>query len=162
MEATPQKPATAAFPTRRHLVALFAVPVLLAAAALLTPAIHIATAPSATIWLGGRTLTVKVADTPLRRSWGLQGRLSLAQGDGMLFVIDPPRRVTFARKTLAFPVDAVFVGPDAVVTGVETIDEERPTVDSPGPVGWVVEVPGGWAADARVSEGATLEGAPAR
>lgn len=147
-----------AFPTRRHLVAMFAVPVLLAAAALLAPAIHLAAATHSTVLLDGNRVDVTVADTALRRSWGLQGRTSLADGEGMLFDIDPPRNVTFALKTLSFPVDVVFVGSDGKVTAVSTLDGESPFATSPGKARWVVEVPGGWALARHVGAGSPLTG----
>jgi len=136
--------------------------IVLAIAAALVPFLHIATAPAADVRLAGRTVRVTVADTAWRRTWGLQGRLSLGDGAGMLFVFEAPRTVTFARKSLTFPVDVVFVSADGRVMGVATLDAGHPTAASPGPARWVVEVPGGWAARAGLRVGSHMEMPPDR
>lgn len=136
--------------------------IVLAMAAALVPVLHIVTAPATDVRLAGRTVRVTVADTSWRRAWGLQGRLSLSDGAGMLFVFESPRTVTFARKSLTFPVDVVFVSADRRVTGVTTLDAGHPAAASPGPARWVLEVPGGWAARAGLRLGSRLEMPPDR
>ena len=74
----------------------------------------------------------------------------------MLFAFGTPRVVTFARRSLTFPVDVVFVSADGLVTGVAPSDADHSTAVSPGPARWVVEVPGGWAARAVVRAGSPL------
>jgi len=115
------------------------------AAAAAWPTLQVATEHSAEVRLGASALVVSVADTDARRSWGLQGRGALAPGTGMLFVFPDPMPVTFATKTVAFPLDVVFVGPDRRVTGVARLDRSKTTASSPGDTSWVVEVPAGWA-----------------
>lgn len=117
------------------------------------PALMAPRAHRGTVTIGGHSLDVAVADTDALRSFGLQGRASLPDGTGMVFVYDSPRAVTFARKSVPFPIDVVFVGPDRTVTGVAPIDAGHGSAASPGIVGWVVEVPGGWAARNGVETG---------
>ena len=151
----PEPPATGRFAHARPRAAVLLI-IALAIAAALTPVVHIATAPAADIRLAGRTIHVTIADTAWRRAWGLQGRLPLEDDAGMLFVFEAPRTVTFARKSLTFPVDVVFVSSDGRVTGVATLDAGHPTAASPGRVRWVVEIPGGRAARAGVGVGARV------
>ena len=109
------------------------------------PAIQIATERTAQVRLGASELVVALADTEARRSWGLQGRRALSPGTGMVFVFPDPMPVTFATKSVAFPLDVVFIGPDRRVTGVARLDHSETLASSQGDVGWVVEVPAGWA-----------------
>jgi uncharacterized membrane protein (UPF0127 family) len=135
---------------RRHRAIAFVVVAVVAVAAIgtalcaLWPGIEVATERQAHVRLGASELTVTVADTPARRSWGLQGRRRLAVGTGMVFVYAEPTVVMFATKSVDFPIDVVFVGPDRRVTGIATLDRTRTLAPSPSEVSWVVEVPVGW------------------
>ncbi len=139
-------------------VATVAACLLAACALLLLPAAlrsveGLGTWPHGTVELGRTRVDVTVADTDAHRSFGLQGRSSLAAGTGMVFVYDTPSQVTFARKTVPFPLDVVFVAPDARVTGVSPLGPRHELAASPGPVGWVVELPGGYARSHRIGVG---------
>ncbi len=134
---------------QRHAIAVVVVAAVVLAAtgaalAALWPSIEIATEGQAHVRLGASELTVTVADTPARRSWGLQGRHRLALGTGMVFVYAAPTVVTFATKSVEFPIDVVFIAPDRRVTAIATLDRTRTLAPSPGEVSWVVEVPAGW------------------
>jgi uncharacterized membrane protein (UPF0127 family) len=143
----------------RALVAVIVVAgaLLIAAPPLLLVPLHLATTPTATVRLAGNKVTVAVADTALRVRWGLQGRDTLADGEGMLFVYDPPARRTFSRSGVPFALDVVFAGSDGRVLAIAPLDDGHPTAASPGPVRWVVELPGGWCSRNGVEPGARLE-----
>jgi uncharacterized membrane protein (UPF0127 family) len=127
------------------------------AAVVLFPGLEIATERVTTARLGDRLLRVWVADTPLRRTWGLQGRLSLSDGDAMVFEFAEPKQVTFVRATVPFPIDVVFVDAHGRVTGIGPLDSTHERVSSPGAVGWVVEVPGGWTKRSGVAVGSPFD-----
>lgn len=110
-------------------------------------------ADQATVHVKGIPLSLDVADTPEERSFGVQGRRSLAEGEGMLFVYDAPRGVKFARKTVPFPLDVIFVAADGHIIGIAPIDEAHAQASSPGPITHVIEVPFGWSARHGVGTG---------
>jgi uncharacterized protein len=57
----------------------------------------------------------ELADSPLKRMWGLLGRSGLDEDEGMLFRPAGSIHMFFMR----FPIDAVFCDRDLVVIGVE-------------------------------------------
>lgn len=129
---------------------------LLATPIALWPALEVSTSRDATIGLGGSRVAVTVADTPFRRAWGLQGRRDLRDGQGMLFVFDRPEHLGFSRKSVRFDVEVVFASADGRVIGIEPLDDGHESAASPGLARYAVEVPSGWCADHRVTEGSIL------
>jgi uncharacterized membrane protein (UPF0127 family) len=116
-----------------------------------------------TITLGGHELDVWVAEVEAQHLEGLQAVPPIEDGEGMLFVWDEPAQRTFSLKDLDYEVDVVFIGEDGRVLDVDTIGPDGQLVaESAQVVGWVVEVPGGWAQANDVAEGAelSLEGGP--
>lgn len=110
-----------------------------------------------TITLGGHELTVWVARTEAQHVEGLQSVPPIQDGEGMLFVWDEPAQRTFSLKDVEYEIDVVFVGEDGRVLDVDTIGPGGQLVaESAQAVGWVVEVPGGWAQAHDVAEGSAL------
>ena len=120
-------------------------------------AVELATTARRDVRLGGRTLSVHVADTLARRYVGLSLRSGLADGRGMLFVYDRPRAVTFVQRGVSFAIDVVFVGTDGRVSGIGGIGGASVEAGSPGLVEAVVELPAGWCARSGVTVGAAFE-----
>ena len=135
-------------PAQRAFVAvlIIAAVMLVAAPLLLWPTVEIASSRSSTVKMGGESVRVTVADTPFRRAFGLQGRTSLADGDGMLFVFDPPSRQRFERKSVRMALDVAFVGPDGEILAITPLDARNPRAASPAPVAYALELPQGWCA----------------
>jgi uncharacterized membrane protein (UPF0127 family) len=114
-------------------------------------------AESVRVTLGGVEVLCAVADDRAERSLGLQGRESLAAGEGMLFVFDGVTERTFAMKDVSFPIDVVFVGTDMLISAIEPLDPgDTRLVTSPGPCPYVVELSQGWAADQGIAIGDAL------
>lgn len=57
----------------------------------------------------GQTLTVAVADTADERAQGLMETTDLGDLDGMLFVFDQSRPVTFTMRNTVIPLDIWFI-----------------------------------------------------
>ena len=77
-----------------------------------------------------KKLFVEIADTPLKREYGLMDRHSLADNQGMLFKFDRPSRLAFWMKKegIDFPLTTV-------VTQVIVNDEDPDFKDPSKPVG---------------------------
>lgn len=56
-----------------------------------------------------QTLQVEIADDETERARGLMFRHRLAQGSGMLFIYDSPRKVSFWMRNTVIPLDIVFM-----------------------------------------------------
>jgi uncharacterized membrane protein (UPF0127 family) len=112
---------------------------------------------SVVVLLDGATLKCEVAYTPDRRSQGLQGRDSLAQGEGMLFVNDAPEPVTIRMKSVRFPIDVTFVDDNRRVVKIAEMYPDSPrAVTSSGSALYVIETPRGWVSANGIHEGSDL------
>jgi uncharacterized membrane protein (UPF0127 family) len=80
--------------------------------------------------LDGQTLTVAVADTADERVQGLMEVTDLANLDGMLFVFDEARILSFTMKNTLIPLDLWFIDGSGAI--VETV-EMTPCLDQPCP-----------------------------
>jgi uncharacterized membrane protein (UPF0127 family) len=99
----------------------------------------------AVVLLGEGRLVAAVADTEELRSRGLEGVRILPDGEAMLFVNDRPEVTTMAMKSVSFPIDVAFVGPDLRVTNVGSMQPDGlRELGSAGPARYIVEVNAGW------------------
>jgi uncharacterized membrane protein (UPF0127 family) len=90
---------------------------------------------------------VWIADTPLRRAQGLGFVRELADDQGMLFVFDPARFVSFWMQNTYVSLDLLFIAPDGRI--VNLIEHTEPLTTDPlestAPVAGVLEVVAGTA-----------------
>jgi uncharacterized protein len=63
-------------------------------------------------------VSVEVADNGAARELGLMYRQHLSENTGMLFVFKQPQHLTFWMKNTEIPLDMIFAGADARVTGI--------------------------------------------
>lgn len=118
---------------------------------------------ASTARLGGKKLSLYLADTDAERSAGLQGFDGLANGEAMLFVYPEAAPRTFVMRKVGFPIDVVFIREDGQVSAIKPLDPGEPRlVDSPGPSRYVLELPQGWAGEHGIAAGAAFEYAPDR
>jgi len=109
----------------------------------------------------GKSLRVAVElahDDPTRTK-GMMFRERLEDGDGMLFVFDDARALTFWMKNTLIPLDMLFATADGRIAGI--VERARPHDTSPRgpdtPTRYVLEVPGGWCLKNGVKTGDRLE-----
>ena len=70
------------------------------------------------IILGGKTISVEVADTDLKQSLGLSGHRPLKDGEGMIFVFDKSYKYSFWMKDMLFPIDIIWIGEDFSIVDI--------------------------------------------
>ena len=85
---------------------------------------------------GEVALQVQVADNDVRRQTGLMFRKSMPETEGMLFIFQETRFVSFWMKNTFIPLDLLFVDDDGTVTSIardttpfslEPIPSEKPS-----------------------------------
>jgi uncharacterized membrane protein (UPF0127 family) len=86
-------------------------------------------------------------------------RERLEAGQGMLFLFEAPHPITFWMRNTYIPLDMIFIGADRRVVGV--VERAEPLTDDmrsvQGDSQYVLEVPGGWAAEHRIAPGTRTE-----
>jgi len=99
------------------------------------------------ITIGGKKISVEIADTPDKRALGLSYRDNIDTADGMLFIFENASSPGFWMKDMKFALDMVWIG-DGKVLG---ISENLPPGDHrpaqvyypPAPVNYVLELTAG-------------------
>ena len=103
--------------------------------------------------------TVEVARTPAEQAQGLMNRETLAPDRGMIFPYDVPTAASFWMKNTLIPLDMIFVRSDGTVARIEanTAPLSLDPVAAGEPVGAVLELAGGRAAELGITAGAKVE-----
>lgn len=116
----------------------------------LTAILHTAT--------GEHTFTIEIADTPEAMARGLMYRQELAPDAGMLFDYRTERQVSFWMQNTYIPLDMVFIGADGTVKRIHANAKplDPTSIPSRVPVRFVLEIPGGRAAEIGLAEGDRL------
>jgi uncharacterized membrane protein (UPF0127 family) len=94
----------------------------------------------------GATVAVEVAKDPEHRQRGLMYRKELPEDEGMIFLFERRRLLTFWMKNTCLPLDMIFIDHDGVVVGIQ---ENVPTMNRNTyhvgcPSQYVLEVNAGW------------------
>jgi hypothetical protein len=110
---------------------------------------------------GSYTFNIEVMDTEAGRERGLMYRKSLAPNAGMLFDFLTPQPVAFWMENTLIPLDMVFIARDGVVKTIAANAKPMDTTPIPsgGPVQFVLEIPGGRAAEIGLAPGDKMDDA---
>ena len=92
------------------------------------------------IEIGKQRYKVEVACTEEDRIKGLQGRESLDEDKGMLFVFDEPDTIDFWMKDTKIPLDIIFINEDMEVISVYQGEPENENIAEEDDVRFVLEV----------------------
>jgi uncharacterized membrane protein (UPF0127 family) len=115
--------------------------------------------PTVTLTAGDATIVAEVASTPDDQQKGLSGRLSLAEGRGMLFVYDKEGNPGIWMKDMNFPIDIVWANSDGIIVTVESevSPATYPTSFHPtAPAAYVLELPAGYAKKHNIAKGGQI------
>ncbi|WP_235262699.1 DUF192 domain-containing protein [Halobacterium salinarum] len=102
------------------------------------------------------SVAVAVAATRGERYTGLSTRESLSADEGMLFVHERAGSRAYVMRSMAFPIDIIYVGADRNITSIHhaTVpDGDGPLTRYEGHGKWVLEVSLNWTAAHNVSVG---------
>jgi len=119
--------------------------------------ISVNVALAATVSIGDTIMSVEVMCSREDRSRGLQGRETLAENEGMLFVFEEPMKAHFWMKNTLIPLDIAFIDGKGKIVSIEAMEPE--TTDShrsPIPVRYALETNQGWFADREICVGAIV------
>jgi len=117
--------------------------------------------PMITIWVGDALVEAEIASSPAAQAQGLSGRAALHEGKGMLFSYAEPLIPTFWMKEMRFPIDIIWIRDGMVVDISPHLPAPLPEIqlaDLPRyqpkePIRYALEVPAGWAARHKVTNG---------
>ncbi len=101
---------------------------------------------------------VEIADTPDKTSRGLMFRRELAPDAGMLFDFFEERPASFWMRNTLIPLDMLFIRANGEIVKVHAnaIPHDETPIPSGEPVRFVLEIPGGRAAELGISAGDRL------
>lgn len=104
---------------------------------------------------GDHAFSVEVVDTPEARAKGLMFRTDLAQDAGMLFDFKESRPVAFWMQNTLIYLDMVFITEEGLIANIHAnaIPHDTTSIPSDGPVMFVLEIPGGRAAELGLKPG---------
>lgn len=105
------------------------------------------------------SFTIEIADNDAERARGLMFREELAPDAGMLFDFSEERPVAFWMQNTLIPLDMLFIKADGTIARVhaEAVPMDRTSIPSGEPVRFVLEIPGGRAAELGIEAGDTME-----
>jgi uncharacterized protein len=108
---------------------------------------------------GVHRFTVEIAATPEQQERGLMFRHVVGPDEGMIFPYDPPVHASFWMKNTLVPLDMVFIRADGTIARIaaNTVPMSLDPVPAGEPVGAVLELRGGRAAELGIREGDHVE-----
>ncbi|WP_226040394.1 DUF192 domain-containing protein [Natrinema sp. DC36] len=105
---------------------------------------------------------VEIADDRQERYTGLSDHESLEPGNGMLFVHNQERDLTYVMREMDFDIDIIFINADREITTIHHArapgpDEDGNDLEYSGRGKWVLEVPRGYANETGIEVGDEVE-----
>jgi uncharacterized membrane protein (UPF0127 family) len=103
----------------------------------------------------------EIARTDEQRRRGLMGRKSLADGEGMLFVFETDRILSFWMKDTLIPLSIAFIAYDGRILEIHDMESQSlRAVQSARSARYALEVPQGWFARTGIEAGDTIQRLP--
>jgi uncharacterized membrane protein (UPF0127 family) len=109
----------------------------------------------------GAAVLAETARSDEQRRRGLMGRKSLADGEGMLFVFESDRILSFWMKDTLIPLSIAFIARDGRILEIRDMEARSlQSVQSARSARYALEVPRGWFARMGIGAGDTIRGLP--
>ena len=112
--------------------------------------------------VGGTTVKVEVADSPQSLENGLMYRDTLADGQGMLFVLGPAEQASFWMKNTKIPLSIGFIDGNSVLREEHDMQpfDEHLTRSATSDICYALEVNQGWFQQHHIDPGVKVTGIP--
>jgi uncharacterized protein len=112
--------------------------------------------------VGGTQLKVEVADTQESLANGLMYRSALPDGQGMLFILGPPRQASFWMKNTKIPLSIGYINGNAILLEEHDMQpfDERTIRSASTEICYALEVNQGWFQKHHIDPGAKISGIP--
>ncbi len=139
-----------------------AIVLLPASAVAKAPSTPQANLPTVSLQFGELKLSAEVADEEMERQAGMMFRRKMADGEGMVFVFESPRKVSFWMKNTLIPLSVAYVNRNGMILEIHDLQPEDETVVSSkfDSILYAIEVPQGWFQKNSILPGSTIEGLP--
>ena len=110
------------------------------------------------IRVAGMEIMVEIADDDAERAKGLMFRESLPRDEGMLFVYESERRLSFWMRNTLIPLDVAYIDSQGRIVDIQTMEPRDETSHwSASDAQYALEMNAGWFADNGVGVGALVE-----
>jgi uncharacterized membrane protein (UPF0127 family) len=106
----------------------------------------------------GAAVLAEIARTDEQRRRGLMGRKSLPDGEGMLFVFESDRILSFWMKNTLIPLSIAYIAYDGRILEIHDMESRSlRSVQSARYARYALEVPQGWFNRLQISPGDTVQ-----
>lgn len=118
--------------------------------------------PTVELQVGTAKLVAEVADEEHEREKGMMFREDLADGEGMVFVMDRPGPAAFWMRNTTVPLSIAYVNSAGLILEIHDLEplNERSVQSAFGSVAYAIEVPQGWFSRVGVYPGTRVTGLP--
>ncbi len=91
-------------------------------------------------------LVVEVAETRAERERGLMSRYSIPYNNGMLFIFESEKKLSFWMKNTYIPLDIAYLSKNGIINEIQSMMplDETLTYPSKKPAKYALEVNSGW------------------
>lgn len=102
--------------------------------------------PTVKLWLGALELETEVAARPVEVMTGMMFREKMADTEGMIFLLDAPRRAAFYMKNTKVPLSCAYIDITGKILEIHDLHplNETPVESNSDQISFVLEVPQGW------------------
>ena len=118
--------------------------------------------PTSPLIVANKKLVAEVADDEAERETGMMFRKSMADGEGMVFVMDAPQHVAFWMRNTLLPLSVAYINPTGTILEIHDLQprDETPVNSKFDDVAYAIEVPQGWFLKNGILPGARVQGLP--
>ena len=106
-----------------------------------------------------KQLYIELADTPVKREFGLKNRKHLSKNEGMLFRFSQPQYLSFWMESTYLPLEIAFLGNDGRILQIEDmVPLSTKAIRSRMPCKYALEVNRGWFKKNNIDVGCKIGG----